>query len=1075
MNQRILASSPLFCALLTVPVIAQKASSPADEQLAAFYSGAEWREFLDRDPAGKWLVDWCAASGSPRAIYGSGIALRGWSENSLEAARVQANQLLRDHADLLRLGASDFRETIGARMGRTWSFTFEQYYRGLPVIGGRADVRVNMAGRVPMIGSVAFPIPANFNVTPAFDGESATAMAWQLLGQQPTGLAQPGQRRAPRLVIHADAESTQLSAVTLAWEVHVSNVNAAGEGPIGRYYIDAATGAQLRFVSDKHECGIAGCGTNHAVTAPSLESLTNGKPIAPPVNTTVTLQGWTRTGIDGQSALTNAPLPGVQLNVPGIGVVTTDNNGQFVINIAAATTITVGAFDGRHHNPMVGGSAPSGSFTVNPGVATTIQLLTAAATTAQAAHTTTTYWIDRTNEYCRAILGNSAQLNTADAIVPTVNIASTCNAYYTGNTINFYSAGGGCANTSFSTVISHEWGHGIDDRYGGISNTNGDGLSEGWGDIIGMYLVDSPLLGSGFQTAGVALRRGDNTRQYGTGTGVHDSGESWMGFAWNVRDRLTTTLGTRSAAIALSNTIVVGTLVADATNQTNAVREVFIADDNDGNLANGTPHDVDLIWAANNHSIPVPTAPPLANDDCAGAIVIGNGLSGPYSNSTATTSAPAWACGNGGKDLWFRYTAYAGGTLSVSTCTLASWDTVIQIFSGSCTALTSVVCNDDACSLQSTATTPVSPGTYYIRVGGFNSVSGSFSLNVTGPSATPATATPYGAGCISGSKAFYELFPTAAAFDLSGLGMRLVRTGNSYIAQPGGTYVAPTGAATTLGLGDDSITSVNLVGALLYPGGGTTSLEVCSNGFVSVATGNGTAYAPSAAGWLAGTQFRWGTWHDFNPTIAGSGQVKFQQIGQIAYVTWDGVYSFSTTSPNTFQLQFDLANGNVTMVWQSMIGTGNAWLVGIAGAAPNADAGSRDISATLPGTFRTQSENSQPLALASSLPQLGTTATLTTTQFALSSLLGIQILGTTLLNPGVDLGVIGMPGCLQSVSLDVLYVLVPAGGQATYGLVVPNNPSLMGATIGAQSAAFYSEANAFGMVTSNGIALTIGV
>ena len=158
-----------------------------------------------------------------------------------------------------------------------------------------------------------------------------------------------------------------------------------------------------------------------------------------------------------------------------------------------------------------------------------------------------------------------------------------------------------------------------------------------------------------------------------------------------------------------------------------------------------------------------------------------------------------------------------------------------------------------------------------------------------------------------------------------------------------------------------------------------------------------------------------------------------------------------------------------------MIGTGNAWLVGIAGAAPNADAGSRDISATLPGTFRTQSENSQPLALASSLPQLGTTATLTTTQFALSSLLGIQILGTTLLNPGVDLGVIGMPGCLQSVSLDVLYVLVPAGGQATYGLVVPNNPSLMGATIGAQSAAFYSEANAFGMVTSNGIALTIGV
>jgi len=56
------------------------------------------------------------------------------------------------------------------------------------------------------------------------------------------------------------------------------------------------------------------------------------------------------------------------------------------------------------------------------------------------------------------------------------------------------------------TTYAHEWGHGLDDRYGGISQING--LSEGWGDILGLYLADSPILGSGFQTAGVALRRG---------------------------------------------------------------------------------------------------------------------------------------------------------------------------------------------------------------------------------------------------------------------------------------------------------------------------------------------------------------------------------------------------------------------------------------------------------------------------------------------------------------------------------------------------------------------------------------
>jgi hypothetical protein len=197
------------------------------------------------------------------------------------------------------------------------------------------------------------------------------------------------------------------------------------------------------------------------------------------------------------------------LNVPGIGAVTTYASGQFTIDIAAATTITVGNLDGSHHNPITSASAPSGTFTINPGVATTIQMPTSAATVNAAAHTTTAYWVDRTNEYARSILGNTAQLTTASGIGVTLNIASTCNAYYTGNTINFYQAGGGCSNTAFSTVIAHEWGHGLDDRYGGISQTNG--LSEGWGDIIGCYLLDTPNLGSGFQTAGVGRGGGPDT------------------------------------------------------------------------------------------------------------------------------------------------------------------------------------------------------------------------------------------------------------------------------------------------------------------------------------------------------------------------------------------------------------------------------------------------------------------------------------------------------------------------------------------------------------------------------------
>nr|MCU0867900.1 hypothetical protein [Planctomycetota bacterium] len=464
-------------------------------------------------------------------------------------------------------------------------------------------------------------------------------------------------------------------------------------------------------------------------------------------------------------------------------------------------------------------------------------------------------------------------------------------------------------------------------------------------------------------------------------------------------------------------------------------------------------------------------------DECSGAITLANGLNGPFDNTTATTSAPAWPCGPGSKDLWFSYTASAAGSLTVSTCGQAAFDTVVEVFSGSCGALTSLGCNDDSptCNLQSSLTVPVTAGSYRIRVGGFNAASGTFRLDVTGPQGgSPAAVASYGAGCIHGSKAFYELFANAAGFDLSGMSMRLVRSGNTYIAQPGGAYVAPTGAAATLALGDDSFVAVPLVGTLSYPGGTTTSLEVCANGFVSVATGNGNGWDPVVASWLASTAYRWGTWHDFNPTLAGSGQVKFQQIGSIAYVTWQGVYSHGTTNPNTWQLQFDLATGNVTMVWQSMVGTGNAFLVGVAGAAPNADLGSRDISATLPGTFRTQSSNTVPLVLAGTAPRLGTTVLLTTTQFPVGASLGLQILSATIVDPGTDLGALGMPGCRLAVNLDVTNVLVASGGQATSTLPVPNNPSLIGVQIGAQSAAFYGEANAFGMTTSNGLRLTIG-
>lgn len=592
---------------LALPLLAQDPTPRTDVQLspAAAYQ-------LDRFPAleervgGQWMVHYFPATKTPEMTYGTGIPLTDWRGNSIDEARRHANQALITYGDLLKLGTSEYRESIGARMGRSWTFTFDQYLRGVPCVGGRADVRINMKGVIALLGSIAYQVPADFDVTALVREETAMMQAWLALGEPATGAPQPQPSNKPRLVIWANLESKTYSDFYLAWECPISNLDLQGNGKVGRYYIDAKTGAVLHYHNDKHECWNKACKNSHHGYNRSVELAPPAQPLAP-VATTVTVMAYTRTGQSAISPLINTPMVGFTVNVPGIGTQTTDSNGQFTIDIAAPVTLSVTAMDGVHMSAITGTSAPTDSVVVNPGVATTLQIFTAAATPEQATHANTYFWIHTANEWIRSIVGNSAQMNTADLVAPRVNTTGSCNAFYTGNTVNFYPTGGGCNNTGFSTVVVHEWGHGLDDRYGGISNATGDGLSEGWGDIIGMFhpLVDNPIVGIDFTTTGGSIRTGLNTKLYGTQTEVHAAGEIWMGFAWRLRENLRVTNGTPNA-IAISNDIVISSIAANATNQANAVTQVFVADDDDGNLANGVPHYAELSAAAIAKGMPYP-------------------------------------------------------------------------------------------------------------------------------------------------------------------------------------------------------------------------------------------------------------------------------------------------------------------------------------------------------------------------------------------------------------------------------------------------------------------------------------
>jgi hypothetical protein len=345
-----------------------------------------------------------------------------------------------------------------------------------------------------------------------------------------------------------------------------------------------------------------------------------------------------------------------------------------------------------------------------------------------------------------------------------------------------------------------------------------------------------------------------------------------------------------------------------------------------------------------------------------------------------------------------------------------------------------------------------------------------------------ATNTTTGAGCITVADASsYENFATAAAFDLGNSAITLLRTPTGYTAVPGvTTYQAPSGTAQVLALTDDSEASVTLSQAMPFSStSSTNTLTVCSNGFISSGSGNGTAFTPAPAAFLAGPRAWWSVrWHDYNPSIAGSGQVKFEQIGTVAYVTWDGVWDFggaTAANANTFQAQFDVVTGTVHFVYQTLSGLGNGCLVGYSDPGASADPGSIDISALLPATFPAAVFAVAPLTLtAATRPIIGTNWNLSVSNVPPTTALGVDIFGLS--DPAIaDLGFLGMPTCGLRASLDLLNAWLPAGNTHAYSFAVPNNPAILNVHLFTTSAAFQNPpVNAFGAITSNGIDGRIG-
>jgi hypothetical protein len=592
--------------------------------------GQEWRVHLDR------------RSGAPLLVAGRGIPWSVPPGASVESIATSLRPFIAGNRALLLADNAELvldADASGPLTPEVWQVAFKRVVAGVPVAGERYLFTIGH-GNLISFGTPRWS-RIDANTIPDLDAAQAQAQLAAYMGL--TVSDRVGIVETPALELiplraggpsaggghgpFAGALGTGYASA-LVWRV---TVRVAGEPGTWLALVDAHTGAIRSFVDDNKYARAKGGIypiSDDQVCPDGCEQPNFPMPFAD-----VSVGGSTQT----------TSTMGIFSCTPGGSTATTQLVGPYVtVNDncgPVSESVTCDADLDLQSSAGIDCDVPAGSSTGNTHAARS-----------------GFYHLNRIAEHARTWLPTRTWLTAR--LSDNVNIALTCNAYWNGATVNFYKSGGGCSNTGeIAAVFLHEWGHGLDENDGG----GYDNPSEAYADVTAIMATHVSCIGRGFRPSANCGGNGDpclsctGVREqdwdkhashtpatpagflanYCPGGGgpcgkevhceAHVGAEAmWdlavrdlpaMGLdqatAWNLADKLwyKSRLGSGGNAYNCSLPF------SDGCSVGSWFHKMLVVDDNDGNLANGTPHAAAIFAAFDRHEIACGAASDASNQN----------------------------------------------------------------------------------------------------------------------------------------------------------------------------------------------------------------------------------------------------------------------------------------------------------------------------------------------------------------------------------------------------------------------------------------------------------------------------